>query len=490
MGRLRERADQNRRRAGIAARTQIERFDVTPAEWLARAGASHAVRRDAEAALLRVARTMLFSHDREILVARAPGRLDVIGGVADYSGSMVLEWPLADATFVAIQRQPDPALLLVSGERTAHASLPELLSFDYADARTYFSVHPAKQWMAYIAGVFIVLARECSARFPEGARILIMSSVPEGKGVSSSAALEVATMSAVCAAYGVTLEGRQLALLCQKVENVIAGAPCGVMDQATATLGECDRLLSLLCQPAEVQGCYALPQGFAFWGIDSGIRHAVTDSDYRVVRAATFMGRRILQTVTERQIEFLTDVTPAEFEGLAPELPGRMSGREFFTRFGETGDPMTTVDPERMYPVRSATAHPVYEHARARKFAELLSRCDDDPQGTATREEQAGRLGTLMYESHDSYSACGLASAGTDALVNMLRRAGSRAGVYGAKITGGGCGGTVAILGRTDVVPLLHTVAVEYAHESGVESRVFAGSSAGSAAYGVCSVRT
>ena len=457
---------------------------------MARSGDSDEVCRKAEALIARVAQSDLFVHDREILVARAPGRLDVIGGIADYSGSLVLEWPIAEATFVAIQRDPRPTLVFVSRDRMWATSVQQLLSLGYPDALAHFSADPKSHWTAYVAGAFIVLAHECNAHFTEGARILITSSVPEGKGVSSSAALEVAAMTAIAAAYGISLEPRQLALLCQKVENLVAGAPCGAMDQMTASLGESGRLLALLCQPAELYGTFQLPSELAFWGIDSGVRHAVTGTEYGVVRAATFMGRRILEGITGRDFGYLTNVTPEEFSELSDDLPERMSGREFLDRFGGTADPLSTIDPDRVYPVRGAASHPVHEHVRARTFAELLSQWGNgDSTRTATGEDRASRLGALMYESHESYSACGLGSGGTDALVRLLRRAGARAGVYGAKITGGGRGGTVAVLSRADSGPLVNTIATEYAHRCGIAPRVFGGSSSGSAAWGVCTVR-
>ena len=206
--------------------------------------------------------------------------------------------------------------MMVSGSRSATISLTEALSFDYDAARTFFAADSARYWTAYIAGAFIVLARDCGIEFCEGARVLVTSTIPEGKGVSSSAALEVAAMSAICAAYDVALEPRQLALLCQKVENIIAGAPCGVMDQMTAALGQSGQLLALLCQPAEVQRCLELGRGLALWGIDSGIRHAVSGADYATIRAAAFMGHRILEHVTGRSLEYLANVTPAEFATL------------------------------------------------------------------------------------------------------------------------------------------------------------------------------
>ena len=103
------------------------------------------------------------------------------------------------------------------------------MSYDAA-RRLFVGEH---HWAASVAGLFVVLMRERRVSFPRGARIAIASSVPAGKGVSSSAALETATMQAVSCAFGIPLEPRELALLCQKTENLVAGAPCGVMDQMT-----------------------------------------------------------------------------------------------------------------------------------------------------------------------------------------------------------------------------------------------------------------
>lgn len=83
-------------------------------------------------------------------------------------------------------------------------------------------------------------------------------------------------MQALAAAYEIPLEGRQLALLCQKVENCIVGAPCGVMDQMTSALGQAGKLLALRCQPAEMLDPITIPPTIQLWGIDSGIRHRYT----------------------------------------------------------------------------------------------------------------------------------------------------------------------------------------------------------------------
>ncbi|MGC8642985.1 MAG: galactokinase, partial [Isosphaeraceae bacterium] len=169
---------------------------------------------------------------------------------------------------------------------------------------------------------------------------------------------------------------------------------------------------------------------------------------------------------------------PAEFErDFASRLPETSRGEEFLARFGGMTDKVTRVDPHRTYAVRQPTTHPMHEHARVGRFAGLLARSPDD---SGLRE-----MGELMYASHASYSACGLGSDGTDLLVDLVRQAGTKAGLFGAKITGGGSGGTVAILGRADAGAAVADIARRYEERTGRRAYIFAGSSPGARAFGV-----
>ncbi len=447
---------------------------------------------------------VLFDRENDIFVGRAPGRLDVMGGIADYSGSLVLQLPIQQAALAAVQLNDLQSVQIVSlgnsengrGSTSFSMSLNDLAPagrpLDYDAAREYFRRNSGHEWAAYIAGALLVLMHECGARCA-GIRILLDSHVPDGKGVSSSAAIEVATMQAICAGFDIELETRTLALLCQTVENRVVGAPCGVMDQMTAAGGEQDGLLKLLCQPADVQGTVEVPHEIAFWGIDSGIRHSVSGSDYSSVRVGAFMGYRIVADLAglpvrananTAQVEiydgrwkgYLANLTPAEFEHYRQQVPEQIRGEEFLARFYGTTDPVTQVDPQRTYITRQPAAHAVYENSRVRRFAQLL----DEQSGEAQFEQ----LGELMYESHASYSACGLGSEGTDLLVDLVRAHGKRNGLYGAKITGGGSGGTVAILGKREAEWAVHEIANSYSKKTGHHPIVFCHSSPGAAAFG------
>lgn len=431
-----------------------------------------------------------FIPDREITVSRAPGRLDVMGGIADYSGSLVLQLPIKEATFAAVQPAPDNRIRIISLKhsdsdrgRYFEMGLEDFFvndkPIDYISAQQYFSSNGSTGWAAYVAGLFLVLIREKETGFKGGANILIYSDVPEGKGVSSSAALEVASMTAVAKAFQIQLDAFELAALCQKVENLIVGAPCGIMDQMTSVLGKKSQLMALLCQPALLQPFVHIPDQIAFWGIDSGIRHSISGSNYTSVRVGAFMGQRIISEHMKKENipvvpgDYLANITPDIFERyFVNHLPSKMNGSEFIQRYQHTFDPVTEIDPDLEYSILNPTAHPIYENHRVNAFAELLT--------TQITEESCTRLGELMYSSHQSYSACGLNSSGTDRLVELTQQIGQKRGLYGAKITGGGSGGTVAVLGRKDAGDLIEEIMHSYSKETGHKPYLFTGSSMGS----------
>ncbi len=420
---------------------------------------------------------MGFFEPGTLWIARAPGRLDVMGGIADYSGSLVLQRPIAEGTFAAVQPRKQNVVRIVSANRAFEWRM-EAVEYDVARRQFRGS---GDYWASYVAGVFLVLMREGVVALTQGADVLISSKVPQGKGVASSAALEVAVMQAVMSAASSKVEPRELALLCQKAENLVAGAPCGVMDQMTSAAGDAKSLLALSCQPAELLPPVAIPEAVSFWGLDSGERHAVSGSDYGSVRAAAFMGYRMICEGGDRWNGYLANVSPEEFErAFRWRLPVEMSGADFLSQYPGTLDTVTQVQPDRRYRVRQSASHPVYENQRVKRFRDLLS--------VASTEEHWTALGNLMYESHSSYSACGLGSPGTDRLVHLVREERGN-GLFGARITGGGSGGTVAVVGRADAGEAIARVAEKYENATGYRPYVFSGSSDGAAKFGIVTAR-
>ena len=440
---------------------------------------------------------VVFHKDKPVFSATSPGRMDVMGGIADYSGSRLLQMPIAESTTVSLQLREDGVFHLFS-KGIRHKDLETEIVFKGglapAEAGVFLRSQPGGDWAAYVIGCFVILNLELGLPF-SGADIYIESNVPAGKGVSSSAALEVATMLSLMKAHGVVPDRIKLPLWAQKVENQVAGAACGLMDQLSVTLGEKKKLLPLVCQPYTVFDAVSIPAGIIFAGIDSGVRHAVGGASYGDVRTAAFMGYSIiaaehgvgaLEIETARAIGswkdlpyggYLANIPLSLFEQrYAGLLPGKIHGRDFLARYGGTIDAATSVDPARIYDLLSCARHPVEEEFRVSSFERLLKAFPK----SRDRRDLLCAMGELMMQSHASYSAVGLGNERTDEIVEMVRAAGHDKGVYGARISGGGSGGTVVVLaeGRVgrETVKKIHK---ELSERQGKRLSLFLGSGDG-----------
>ena len=378
-------------------------------------------------------------------IGEAPGRLDFLGGVADYSGSLVLEMPLRLTTRVTLTGHPAREFVFVSAQEgrcvvaagTPPAAVPK--------------------WVRYPYGCLLLFSQAQRWRPRAGLKFTIRSRVPASMGVSSSAALEVATLRALEKFAGRKFTGTALARLAQRAENEIVGAPCGLMDQLTSAYGVRGALLPILCRPDGLGAPVRLPRGVVAVGWPSGVKHAVTDSPYATARAGAFMGRKLIERVTRRKLRHATELLPAEVRGLPRiVLPEKMTGRTFLARAGGVDDPLSTIAPGRTYGVRAAVSFPVEENFRAEAAVALL-------RGITPRSREATlrALGDLLYQSHAGYSSIGLGCPETDAMVAAVRKLGADRGFYGARVSGGGSGGTVVVLLRRAALPALRRLAAQ-----------------------------
>jgi galactokinase len=368
-----------------------------------------------------------------------------------------------------------------------------------------FKAFPGSRWMLYVVGVLLWLQRKHAAKMfggdgSRGLALVLWSLVPMNRGVSSSAAVEVASMKAAARAFGIEVSGETLATACQWVENTVCSSACGLMDQMAVTLGT--PFMSMRCQPAQLLESPPLPEDLTVYALDSGVSHEVSGIEYEAARAAAFMGYKmicaqqgiLLSEDRSGEIPRFTDpVYNGYLANLAPSvlaqrfeaaLPERMSGGEFTDRYGAHVDPATPVLPEHVYRVRANTKYAVLENNRVTLFYQLIKGC---PRGGGGPELYT-QLGELMYQSHDAYTECGLGSSATTAIVDLVRSLGPASGLYGAKITGGGAGGTVAVLGlRTAQEAFQRGVVEPYARLRNLSQPpyVFAGSSIGADAFGV-----
>jgi len=437
----------------------------------------------------------------EILLTRVPARLDVMGGIADYSGANVCEGVLGRGLAIALQPRTDRTLRIRTmqiGRRSLPVETRIPLDYfetgerpaSYAEVKELCQSMPLSSWASYIGGSIFTLLKEEAVPLRYGFSLLLLSAVPMNVGIGSSATAEIATIHCIQTYLRLGLSPARLAQLGQVAENRVVGAPCGIMDQIAVTSGREGRLIHILCRPGRIMGDVEIPEGAAFAGINSMVKHSVAGPYYTDVRIGAFMGKRIINHHRSRlgqpPVNYLTEVSAADFQSQYRSLlPEKIVGSEFLAAYGSHDDPVTTVQPDGVYRITGPAAHPVYENERVLAFMRALREaCSGDDRALETAGEQ-------MYLAHDSYkSNCNLSCEEVDLLVEYVRRRGAAKGLFGAKITGGGSGGTVAVFGRADSlkreIPL---IAQEYNRRTGLVPDVFEGTSPGALQFGAVHYR-
>jgi galactokinase len=336
-------------------------------------------------------------------VAFAPGRVEILGNHTDHNGGYVLSVALELGVAVAAGRfeSPDPAdppLIEIRSE-----ALDESVSFPLLRI-----VREPGSWANYPRGVLLELWR---AGVPlGGTRMVITSNLPIGAGVSSSAALELATAEAMYALYG----GRparlmEEALLCQRAEASFVGVPCGLLDQFSSLFGKKNHALFLDCATLRHSQVPFGRDDLVVILADSGEKHALVDGKYAELRRSCEAARAAFALVLPDEVRFLRDVTIGDL-----------------AQHGETLDPLD----------RPRAEHVIRENERVlRGLAAVKSRFHAE-------------LGRLMLASHAS--SRDLLGNSTPVLDLLVEEASSLPGFLGGKLTGGGFGGsTVNIVERT-----------------------------------------
>lgn len=339
----------------------------------------------------------VFGCEPEILV-RAPGRVNLIGEHIDYLGGFVLPVAIEKHLWMAVSRRPvDNACQVWSesaGGKPASLGLHE-----------YYQLEGNEAWLNYVWGVLAILSQQPGFPGIPGFAASITSEIPVGAGLSSSAALEVATALAVetLARYNLPLSDR--ALLCQRAEHEYANVPCGIMDQLAVTSCLPGHALYLDCQNLEHR-LIPIPEGISIIVADTQVTHKLREGEYRKRREDCEKALRAIGKPSFR------DVTIRDLEAAKPGLPGRLFSRAH---------------------------HAVTEIARVQEFVTAL-------QSTDTRE-----ISRILFESHRSLAReYEVSCPEMDHLVDAARAFGPERGCLGARMTGAGFGGSILALARQD----------------------------------------
>lgn len=356
-----------------------------------------------------------FHAEPDIFVA--PGRVNLIGEHTDYAEGFVMPAAIDFATLAGISPRSDGKIVVYSENYSTERE------FDAAALPS-----PSKHWSDYPMGVVSILAGE-GHKIP-GFSLSLWGDVPLGSGLSSSAAVEVATALAVTSLIGVSYPGPVLARLCQRAENEFVGSSCGIMDQFISANGAKDHALLLDCRDLSFR-LAPIPENVALVIANTMVKHAVTGGEYTSRRAQVEEAAAVIAR-HRPEVKFLRDAT---LEDLA--------------NYG------TEMSPDALKRAR----HVISENLRTVAAADALI-------GHNLKE-----LGRLMAEAHRSYSQDFEASCEEcDAMVELAQ---GLPGLIGARLTGGGFGGcTVNLVEATHAATFAETLGQRYASRIGIVPQI------------------
>jgi galactokinase len=353
-------------------------------------------------------------------IVAAPGRVNVIGEHTDYNDGFVLPMAIEHYAVMAADRSTD-------GKNTVQicdtsGAKPLLVDLSVP-------VQPGEpKWGNYPRGVIAgFLARGLN---PGGLDVLLHSTVPLGGGLSSSAALEVATATLIEAVTGKKIDPAEKALLCQKAENEFAGVPCGIMDQFVSVMGRQNHLLLLDCRSRKIELVPMSDAAVSLLIVNTNVRHELTGGGYgqrrlQCEQAAKILGVPALRDATMEMLESAKD---------------RMDEMVFRRARHAIGEIKRTVE--------------AAEGVRASKWL---------------------AVGQLMYASHaslrDDYE---VSCKELDVVVEIAQAIGVKGGIYGCRMTGAGFGGCNVALVKTELVEAISKqIAADYKKKTKIEATIF-----------------
>jgi len=364
----------------------------------------------------------MLTHNSETRIFRAPGRVNLIGEHTDYNDGFVMPVALNFSTWATVSPLENRKLQIFS------ENFDEEIEVDLDDQNLARRGH----WSDYPIGVAVVLER--AGHRLRGAKLRLRGEVPIGSGLSSSAAVEVATACALVANSGLHIDERELARLCQRAENEFVGARVGIMDQFVSLFGQAHKALLLDCRSLEFR-LLPLPDNVRLIICNTMVKHELASSAYNERRAQCEAGAKHLN------VSALRDVTLEQLEQHRHGLPEVVYRR---------------------------CRHVITENARVLAAGEALEQGD------------LNRFGKLMAESHQSLRDDYEVSS--DELDLMVELAQQVEGVYGARMTGGGFGGcTVNLVRNENVEEFRARVAEGYERVTNLKPEIYITTSANGA---------
>lgn len=349
----------------------------------------------------------------------APGRVNLIGEHTDYNDGLVMPSAIGLRTRVAISPRPERKLLIQSQE------FPQLFEFDLDD----LPQHATGDWCDYVLGIAVTLQQ--AGLTPQGAHVFVQSEIPIGAGLSSSAAIEVASALALISLNGAVFPLVEVAKLCRLTENAFIGARVGIMDQFVSCLGRMGHALLLDCRSLEFE-LIPIPDRVRMVVCNTMVKHQHASGEYNRRREECEEGVRILSKWYP-EIRALRDVSVDQLVRHSNDIPEKILKR---------------------------CRHVVEENERVREGARHL------------RSGDLNRFGEVMRESHRSLRD--LFEVSCRELDIMVESAEGLEGYYGGRMTGGGFGGsTINLVEASCAEAFAVQISARYQQAAGISPAVY-----------------
>ncbi len=474
-------------------------------------------------------------------VQSAPGRVDIIGGLSSEAGGVVAHMALPRRAAVALSPRRDGQLVF-SAARTipefsgsSDSPTPNAMVRFSADdlfpatgqalpepQRLVTRIGPAGWWTLPFAGLFYLLAKDghyaalSDAGLPpsnippmRGATIAIDSDIAMHAGQGSSTAITAALLQVISRAAQLNLSTLEKAVLIQRAESLFGPSSGHVVDALTilcALDGPPAHLLRYSAEPHNLMGQIPLPPDVRLFALNTGIPAKRSGETVLSLRLAGDMGLRIMETIY-RDLGRINNPLHGYLGNTSPELyrryfrsllPRRLRGSDFLRSYGELSPDAGLVLPGEIYRVRAAVDHLVSEREHAENFLQAMEDLSESAPsivggrgGTLPGSSEGWqrrlvlqRAGRLLLASQHSYRLrLGLSCPQADWLVNRLMRAGPAAGVFGARISASGGGGTVVAMldSSSQATDTLLQLVSDYPLEMGLPLEIQAAGAPGSA---------
>ncbi len=353
-------------------------------------------------------------------IAWAPGRIEVLGNHTDYNDGTVLSAAINLGNCFCISRSGRSGIHLLA------VDVDQMAAFDTSDIEKV----PGFDWANYIKGVFHFIQEHLDEKI-DGLDCTLMGSIPMGAGLSSSAALEVAAAYAVLKILDATIDKKEIARLCRRAEHQFAGTNCGLLDQFSSIFGRDHGLIHSDFRTLDVSSV-KLPDDIEFLVVNPHVKHSLADSPYNERRERCEHAAAQLAELLPHPVTALRDVSPAEFTENRRRITAGAAKR---------------------------AAHVIGEIDRVERGVELI------------RNGNLPAFGQLLFESHQSSienfeNSC----PELDVVVEAARAAGA----LGARLSGGGFGGSAIVMVHTDQARLISDKVKSFCTGKGLAPEIFA----------------